>query len=33
MNFGYKLNGDLLIINPKIYCDCYIKAFSNVGKI
>lgn len=33
MNFGYKLNGDLLIINPKIYFDCYIKAFSNVGKI
>lgn len=32
-NLGFELKNDLLVINPKIYCDCYIKAFSAGGKI
>lgn len=30
---GFLINDDLLVINPKIYCDHYIKAFSAGGKI
>ncbi len=33
MKTGFVINDDLLIINPKIYCDYYIKAFSAGGKI
>lgn len=33
MNLGFELKNDLLIINPRIYCDCYLKAFSAGGKI
>ncbi|MFH1956754.1 MAG: hypothetical protein ABIJ28_03850 [Patescibacteria group bacterium] len=33
MSLGFELTGELLVINPKIYCDCYIKAFSAGGKI
>jgi len=30
---GFELKNGLLTINPKKYCDCYIKAFSAGGKI
>lgn len=30
---GFVINDNLLTINPKIYCDHYIKAFSAGGKI
>jgi hypothetical protein len=30
---GFVINNNLLTINPKIYCDCYLKAFSVGGKI
>ena len=33
MNLGFKVKDNLLTINPKIYCDFYIKAFSAGGKI
>ena len=33
MNLGFELNNDILVINPKIYCDYYIKAFSGNEKI
>ena len=30
---GWEKAGDVLIINPKIYCDIYLQAFSSGGKI
>lgn len=30
---GWEKKDDMLIINPKIYCDSYLKAFSAGGKI
>ena len=32
-NFGWEKKGGLLVINPKIYCEHYLKAFSEFGKI
>lgn len=33
MEFGFVINNDLLSINPQIYCNSYMKAFSSSGKI
>lgn len=33
MNTGWKKNGNIITINPKIYCDHYLNAFSSSGKI
>lgn len=33
MKAGFEISDNLLRINPKIYCDQYIKAFSTGGKI
>lgn len=33
MNEGWKIEGEVTVINPKIYCDYYLKAFSAGGKI
>lgn len=33
MKLGFTIDDELLIINPKIYCEQYIKAFSLEGKI
>ena len=33
MKDGFGISDNLLRINPKIYCDQYIKAFSAGGKI
>jgi hypothetical protein len=30
---GWEKKDDMLVINPKIYCDSYLKAFSEGGKI
>ena len=30
---GWEKKDDMLIINPRIYCDSYLKAFSAGGKI
>jgi hypothetical protein len=30
---GWEKKDDMLVINPKIYCDSYLKAFSAGGKI
>jgi len=32
-NLGWEKREDMLIINPKIYCESYLKAFSRGGKI
>lgn len=33
MNEGWKMDGEITVINPKIYCDYYLNAFSRSGKI
>lgn len=33
VNFGFKVDNNLLIINPKIYCEHCMNAFSRGGKI
>jgi len=30
---GWRQNKDRVVINPKIYCECYLQAFSKDGKI
>jgi hypothetical protein len=30
---GWEKKGDILVINPNIYCDTYLQAFSSGGKI
>jgi hypothetical protein len=32
-SLGWERRGEMLIINPKIYCESYLKAFSAGGKI
>lgn len=32
-SLGFEIKDDLLIINPRIYCDCYVKSFSAGGRI
>lgn len=32
-NLGWEKKDNMLVINPKIYCDSYLKAFSAGGKI
>lgn len=33
MKEGWKIKDKVTVINPKIYCECYLKAFSAGGKI
>lgn len=33
MDEGWKKAGELIVINPKIYCQCYLDAFGRGGKI
>lgn len=33
MNEGWKVDKEITVINPKIYCDYYLNAFSSSGKI
>lgn len=33
MNEGWKKDGEITVINPKIYCQHYLNAFSSSGKI
>jgi hypothetical protein len=30
---GWEVRGGVLVINPRIYCEKYLKAFSHGGKI